>query len=44
MKAKDLVFRLKADLVQKFYRQNFKNGGEKSYTTYLWSKVVMDGL
>ena len=39
MKAKDLVFRLKSNLAQKFHRQYCKNGGDKSFTTYLWSKV-----
>ena len=39
MKPKDLAFRLKAYLLQKFRRQYFKDGGEKSFTTYLWSKV-----
>ena len=39
MKPKDLAFRLKAYLLQKFRRQYLKDGGEKSFTTYLWSKV-----
>ena len=30
MKAKDLNFRLKVDLIQKFYRQCFKNGLKKA--------------
>ena len=34
MKAKVLVFWLKSNLFQKC-----KNGGEKSFTTYLWTKV-----
>ena len=29
-KGKDLIFRLKADLFQKFYRQYLKNGHGKS--------------
>ena len=39
MKAKDLLFKLKQDLAQTFYRNSFKSDGEKSFTTYLWSKV-----
>ena len=39
MKAEDLVFRLVSNLFQKFHRQYCKNGGEKSFITYLWSKV-----
>ena len=39
MKAKDLLFKLIPDLAKKFHRNFFKNGGEKSFTTYLWSMV-----
>ena len=39
MKAKELNFRLKANLLTKINCQYFKNGHEKSFTTYLWSKV-----
>ena len=39
MKAKDFNFRLKVDLLQKFDRQYFENDHEKTFTTYLWSKV-----
>ena len=39
MKAKDLVFKLIPDLDPKNYRNFFKNGSEKSFITYLWSKV-----
>ena len=39
MKAKDLVLRLKVNFVQKFHRRHCKNGGKKSFTTHLWSKV-----
>ena len=40
MIVRDLVFRLKPNLFQRFHRRQYcKNGGEKSFTTYLWSKV-----
>ena len=39
MKAKDLLFKLMADLPQKLHPNFFENDGEKSFTTYLWSKV-----
>ena len=42
MKAKDLVFRLlKAFYFQKFNHQYFKNGGEKSITSYLGSERLV---
>ena len=31
MKAKDLVFRIKSSLFQKFSRQYYKNGGENNF-------------
>ena len=39
MKAKDMVFKLKSNLFQKFHRQYCKDGDEKNITTHSWSKV-----